>query len=133
VGFGRSDNLQSVRDRFAEPVYEALSQISTTATNHLNALYANKEAKLCPTIKNQIDPNTGKPMDTIYANQVNTSSPPDATSTMVSNCASNSDKFFMLTRSSRVAGVSNQIGTQLSQLRVSRQLTQTARPTKKPG
>ena len=59
-------------------------------------------------------------MYTIYTIQVNTGSPADPTSTVLSNCASGSDKFFMLTSSTQIVSAFNTIGTQLSQLRVSR-------------
>jgi Flp pilus assembly protein TadG len=73
---------------------------------------------LCNNIKNPVDPKTNKPMYTIYAIQVNTSSPPDPTSTVLQNCASDPSKFFMLTSSGQIATTFTTIGTALSQLRV---------------
>jgi Flp pilus assembly protein TadG len=79
-----------------------------------------RQALLCSNIKAQLDPKTNKPMYIIYTIQVNTSTPADATSTVLQNCASSADKFFMLTSSSQIVSAFNSIGTQLSQLRVSR-------------
>ena len=55
---------------------------------------------------------------TLYTIQVNTGG--DPTSTLLQNCASTSDKFFLLTSSTQIVTVFNQIGTQLSQLRISK-------------
>jgi Flp pilus assembly protein TadG len=54
---------------------------------------------------------------TIYAVQVNTGS--DPTSTLLQNCASDSSKFFLLTSSTEIVTAFNQIGTALSNLRLS--------------
>src|SRR5579885_432989 len=53
---------------------------------------------------------------TIYTIQVNTGG--DPTSTLLQNCASSSDKFFMVTAASGLTTVFNQIGTNLTKLRV---------------
>ena len=53
---------------------------------------------------------------TIYAIQVNTAG--DATSTLLQNCASDTSKFWMLTSSGQIATTFQQIGTNLTQLRV---------------
>ena len=50
---------------------------------------------------------------TLYTVQVNTGG--DPTSTLLQNCASTSDKFFLLTSSSQMVTIFNQIGTNLSQ------------------
>jgi len=55
---------------------------------------------------------------TLYTIQVNTGG--DPTSTLLQNCATDSSKFFLLTASSQIVTVFNQIGTQLSQLRISK-------------
>jgi Flp pilus assembly protein TadG len=55
---------------------------------------------------------------TLYTIQVNTGG--DPTSTLLQNCASTSDKFFLLTSASGIATVFNQIGTNLTKLRVAR-------------
>jgi Flp pilus assembly protein TadG len=55
---------------------------------------------------------------TIYTIQVNTSG--DPTSTLLQNCASSSDKFFLVTNASDIIGVFNNIGTNLTKLRVAR-------------
>jgi Flp pilus assembly protein TadG len=54
----------------------------------------------------------------LYTIQVNTDG--DPTSTLLQNCASSSDKFFLLTSASGIATVFNQIGTNLTQLRVAK-------------
>lgn len=55
---------------------------------------------------------------TIYTVQVNTDGAP--TSTLLQNCASSSDKFFLLTSASEIITTFNEIGTKLSELRVSK-------------
>ena len=54
---------------------------------------------------------------TIYTVQVNTGS--DPTSTLLQQCASDASKFFLLTSSAQIVTTFNQIGTALSQLRLS--------------
>ncbi|MDI3467975.1 MAG: hypothetical protein OJF62_000038 [Pseudolabrys sp.] len=54
----------------------------------------------------------------IYTIQVNTDGEP--TSTLLQNCASTSDKFFLLTSSNQIADVFTQIGTNLTKLRVAK-------------
>jgi Flp pilus assembly protein TadG len=54
---------------------------------------------------------------TLYTVQVNTGS--DPTSTMLKNCASDASKFFLLTSSQQIVATFNQIGTALSNLRLS--------------
>jgi Flp pilus assembly protein TadG len=53
---------------------------------------------------------------TMYVVQVNTDG--DPTSTMLQNCATNSSKFFMLTDASAIVSTFDQIGTELSKLRL---------------
>ncbi len=53
---------------------------------------------------------------TIYTVQVNTGG--DPTSTLLQNCASSSDKFFLVTSSSGIVSAFNNIGTSLTKLRV---------------
>ncbi len=55
---------------------------------------------------------------TLYTVQVNTSG--DPTSTLLQNCASDPDKFFLLTSSDQIVTTFQQIGTELSQLRISK-------------
>jgi Flp pilus assembly protein TadG len=55
---------------------------------------------------------------TVYTIQVNTSG--DPTSTLLQNCASTTDKFFLVTSSSQIGTIFNQIGTNLSQLRIAK-------------
>ena len=55
---------------------------------------------------------------TIYTIQVNTGG--DPMSTLLQSCASDSNKFWMLTSSSQINTTFNQIGTNLTQLRVAR-------------
>ncbi len=52
----------------------------------------------------------------IYTIQVNTDNEP--TSTLLQNCASDSNKFFLLTSADQIMKVFTQIGTELSQLRI---------------
>lgn len=54
---------------------------------------------------------------TLYTVQVNTGS--DPTSTLLQNCASDPGKFFLLTSSTEIVTTFNQIGTALSNLRLS--------------
>ena len=53
----------------------------------------------------------------LYTVQVNTGG--DPTSTLLQGCASNSDKFFLLTSSNQIVTTFQQIGTELSELRIS--------------
>jgi Flp pilus assembly protein TadG len=55
---------------------------------------------------------------TLYTIQVNTGG--DPTSTLLQNCASSSDKFFMLTSADQIVSTFQQIGTNLSKLRVAK-------------
>ncbi|MBI5318250.1 pilus assembly protein TadG-related protein [Bradyrhizobium sp.] len=55
---------------------------------------------------------------TIYSIQVNTGG--DPTSAVLQYCASNTSSFYLVTSASQTASVFNQIGTQLSKLRVSK-------------
>ncbi|AXK79744.1 VWA domain-containing protein [Pseudolabrys taiwanensis] len=55
---------------------------------------------------------------TLYTIQVNTGG--DPTSTLLQNCASSSDKFFLSTSASGIATAFNQIGSALTQLRVAK-------------
>ena len=55
---------------------------------------------------------------TIYTIQVNTGG--DPTSTLLQNCASGSGKFYLLTSASGIAGAFNQIGTDITKLRVAK-------------
>jgi hypothetical protein len=54
----------------------------------------------------------------IYTVQVNTGG--DPTSTVLQNCASGQDKFFLVTSASQTLTVFNSIGTSLSKLRVAK-------------
>ena len=53
---------------------------------------------------------------TVYTIQVNTDG--DPTSTLLQNCASDTSKFFLVTSSSQIGTIFNQIGTNLSKLRI---------------
>jgi hypothetical protein len=77
-----------------------------------------RQAAMCSNLKAAKD-SKGQSMYTIFTIQVNTSSPADPTSTVLQNCASSPDKFFMLTSSSQIVTAFNSIGTALSKLRVS--------------
>jgi hypothetical protein len=78
-----------------------------------------RQALLCSNLKNSKDLK-GNYMYTIYTIQVNTSSPADPTSTVLKNCASSPDKFYMLTSSSQIVTTFNSIGAALSKLRVAK-------------
>ena len=78
-----------------------------------------RQALLCQDLK-AIDPTTGRAKYVIYTVQVNTHTPADPTSTVLQNCASSPDKFFMLTSSTQILTAFNSIGTSLAQLRVAR-------------
>jgi von Willebrand factor type A domain-containing protein len=54
----------------------------------------------------------------LYTIQVNTDG--DPTSTLLQNCASDSSKFFLLTSANQIITTFNQIGTNLSQLRIAK-------------
>jgi Flp pilus assembly protein TadG len=77
-----------------------------------------RQALMCSNLKAARD-SKGNAMYTIYTIQVNTSSPADPTSTVLQNCASSADKFYMLTSSTQIVTTFNTIGTALSKLRVS--------------
>jgi hypothetical protein len=55
---------------------------------------------------------------TLYTVQVNTGN--DPTSTLLQNCASSSDKFFLLTSADEIVTAFNTIGTNLTKLYVAR-------------
>jgi Flp pilus assembly protein TadG len=55
---------------------------------------------------------------TVYTIQVNTDG--DPTSALLQNCATTSDKFFLVTSSSGIGTIFNQIGSNLSQLRIAK-------------
>jgi len=55
---------------------------------------------------------------TLYTLQVNTDG--DPTSTMLQQCATDTGKFFLVTSASQITTIFNQIGTNLSQLRIAK-------------
>jgi hypothetical protein len=55
---------------------------------------------------------------TLYTVQVNTGG--DPTSTLLQNCASSADKFFLLTSANQIVTTFQTIGTALSQLRIAK-------------
>src|SRR4051794_41082107 len=57
---------------------------------------------------------------TVYTIQVNTSFPPDPTSSVLSYCASGPENFYVVTSAAQTASVFGSIGTSLSRLRVAR-------------
>jgi len=75
-----------------------------------------RQTKLCTNIKNAKGAD-GQAMYTVYTIQVNTDG--DPVSTVLKNCASTPDKFFVLTNASQIANTFTQIGTALSKLRLS--------------
>ncbi|MGY2989141.1 pilus assembly protein [Bradyrhizobium sp. USDA 3458] len=78
-----------------------------------------RQALLCQNLQAAKD-SSGQPLYTIYTIQVNTHSPADPTSTVLKNCASTPDKFFMLTSSTQILTTFNTIGTALSKLRLAK-------------
>jgi Flp pilus assembly protein TadG len=77
------------------------------------------------TNQNSIDARTKKACDnikaagiTLYALQVNTSG--DPTSSMLQQCATDSAKFWLVTSAAQISTIFNQIGTNLSQLRIAK-------------
>jgi hypothetical protein len=69
-----------------------------------------REELVCQNIKNA--------NITIYSIQVDTSTPADPKSQVLSDCASDSSKFFFVTSSGSINTVFSQIGSQLSKLRI---------------
>jgi hypothetical protein len=57
---------------------------------------------------------------TIYSIQLNTGTPGDPTSTVLQNCASSPDKFYLVKSANQTLTVFNSIGTSLSKLRVAK-------------
>jgi Flp pilus assembly protein TadG len=106
-----------------EDRWPAYGNGSTQNTNSQGVGYIDiRQAQQCINLRNATDA-AGKPMYTVYTIQVDTSSPPDPTSTLLQSCASSNgkadpSKFFMLTSSSQIATTFTTIGTALSQLRV---------------
>ncbi|QIG92592.1 MULTISPECIES: TadE/TadG family type IV pilus assembly protein [unclassified Bradyrhizobium] len=78
-----------------------------------------RQALMCQNLKAATD-SGGRPMYTIYTIQVNTGTPADPTSTVLQNCASSADKFYMLTSSTQIVTAFNSIGTALSKLRLAK-------------
>jgi hypothetical protein len=78
-----------------------------------------RQALLCSNLKAAKD-SKGNDMYTVYTIQVNTNTPADATSTVLQNCASSTDKFFQLYSSTEILTTFQTIGTALSKLRVAK-------------
>jgi Flp pilus assembly protein TadG len=110
-----SDGLNT-QDRW--PDYGNGSNQTTTYGNSTfsGSIDARQQA-LCDNLHNARDAN-GAPMYTIYTIQVNTDA--EATSAILSYCASSPDKFYLITSSTQIATIFNTIGTQLSKLRLAR-------------
>ena len=77
------------------------------------------------TTQSSIDARTKKACDniknagiTLYALQVNTGG--DPTSTMLQQCATDTGKFFLVTSAAQIGTIFNQIGTNLSKLRIAK-------------
>ena len=100
-------------------VYKQVIILLTDGLNTQDRWYGNgyttstqvdaRQEKLCANIKA-----TGT---IIYTVQVNTGD--DPTSTLLQDCASSSDKFFLLTQPNQIVTTFQQIGTELSDLRIS--------------
>ncbi len=96
--------------------YQQVIILLTDGLNTQNRWYSSqnkiddREQKTCANIK--------AAGVTLYAIQVNTGS--DPTSTLLQNCASSSDKFFLLTSADQILTTFSAIGTNLSKLRVAK-------------
>ncbi len=77
--------------------------------SHTSTQVDQRQEKLCDNIKAS--------GIMLYTVQVNTTN--DPTSTLLQDCASSSDKFFLLTSSDQIVTTFQQIGTELSDLRIS--------------
>jgi Flp pilus assembly protein TadG len=95
--------------------YSKIIILMTDGMNTQNRWYTNQ---------NQIDGRQKMTCDnakaagiTLYMIQVNTSG--DPTSTLLQGCASTADKFFLLTSANQMVNTFKQIGTQISNLRIS--------------
>ncbi len=97
-------------------VYKQVIILLTDGLNTKDRWYNNKsqidtrQKKLCDNIK--------AAGITLYTVQVNTGG--DPTSTLLQGCASDSDKFFLLTNANQIVTTFQQIGTELSELRISK-------------
>ncbi|HWW46613.1 MAG TPA: TadE/TadG family type IV pilus assembly protein [Xanthobacteraceae bacterium] len=83
---------------------------SSTNTSVDNRMYANATTGTCVNVKNA--------GIMIYAIHVNTDK--DPMSTLLQRCATSSDRFWMVTTGTELGAVFNQIGIELSQLRLAR-------------
>jgi hypothetical protein len=92
---------------------------SGNGSTQTGTLIDDRQAALCNTLTHARDAR-GSLMYTVYTIQVNTHHPADPTSTVLQNCASSPDKFYMLTNSDQIATTFTTIGTALSKLRVAR-------------
>jgi Flp pilus assembly protein TadG len=81
---------------------------STTSTSVDNRMYGATGAGTCANIK--------AAGITLYTIQVNTGG--DPTSTLLRNCASDANKFFLLTSAGQIITTFNEIGTNLTKLRI---------------
>jgi Flp pilus assembly protein TadG len=88
------------------------TQNTSSANPQFPGLIDARQQTLCDNIKKQ--------GITIYTIQVNTSSPPDATSSILQYCASGSQNFYLLYSATQVISAFNSIGTSLSKLRVAK-------------
>jgi len=94
--------------------YENVIILFTDGLNTQNRWY-NSQSSI--DARQQVTCNNAKAAGvTIYAIQVNTAG--DPTSSLLQNCASTTDKFFLVNSSGGIAAVFNQIGSNLSKLRV---------------
>jgi Flp pilus assembly protein TadG len=100
--------------------YQQVIILLTDGLNTQDRWYGNGSNVSTPVDTRQTDTcaNIKRAGITIYTIQVNTDSSP--TSTLLQGCASDPQKFFLLTSSTQIVTTFNQIGTQLSKLRISR-------------
>jgi Flp pilus assembly protein TadG len=96
--------------------YEQIIILLTDGLNTQNRWYTNQASI---DTRQQLTCNNIKASGiTLYTIQVNTGR--DPTSTLLQNCASSSDKFFLLTSANQIVSTFQAIGTNLTQLRVAR-------------
>jgi von Willebrand factor type A domain len=88
--------------------------------NRFSSTQSKIDARMEDTTKNNVGTckNIKDAGITLYTVQVNTGG--DPTSQMLKDCASSSDKFFMLTSANEIVTTFNQIGTNLSKLRLAK-------------
>jgi Flp pilus assembly protein TadG len=106
----------SVPAEDANYIYQKVIILLTDGLNTQNRWYTS--ASSIDTRQSMTCDNVKASGITLYTIQVNTGG--DPTSTLLRNCASSTDKFFLLTSASQIVTTFNQIGTNLTKLRIAR-------------